>query len=211
MGCLKSIVNKIILIALLVAFFFFGGCDFVVTKYNEFTSPPREVMIQQSKDFGDFSLVSSDFRLTRSINIGGYRKFNAQYMPTSQKITIIDLKDKDLISPSDFYSKSIDGKIYELLNNFKDSIITLEDLQITGRSTVLAKGKNIPCVNFKAKVKNIPFKTVEGTLMAYESLNTSSAKKNKPAKKSVKVIVSMRDANKYNAQITADFVKNIKF
>lgn len=207
MGCLKSIVKKIIFAALLIAFFFFGGCDFVMTKYNEFTSPPREELLEQSKDFGDFSLVSSDYRLTRSINLFGYRKFNAEYMPTGQKITIIDLKNKDVIAPEDFNTKAIDKKINDALNNLKDSVITLENLEITGRGTIIAKGKSIPFVNFKADVKNVPFKTIEGTLGAYKSLNVS--KKNKP--QTTKVVLSMRDCKKYNQQVTANYIKSVKF
>lgn len=207
MGCLKSIVKKIIFIALLVAFFFFGGCDFVMTKYNEFTSPPREELLEQSKDFGDFSLVSSDYRLTRSINLFGYRKFNAEYMPTGQKITIIDLKNKDIIAPEDFSTKAIDKKINNALNNLKDSVITLENLEITGRGTIFATGKSVPFVSFKADVKNVPFKTVEGTIGAYKSLNVS--KKDKP--QTTKVVLSMRDCKKYNQQITANYIKSVKF
>ena len=207
MGCLKSIVKKIIFAALLIAFFFFGGCDFVMTKYNEFTSPPREELLEQSKDFGDFSLVSSDYRLTRSINLFGYRKFNAEYMPTGQKITIIDLKNKDVIAPEDFNTKAIDKKINDALNNLKDSVITLENLEITGRGTIFAKGKSVPFVSFKADVKNVPFKTVEGTIGAYKSLNVS--KKDKP--QTTKVVLSMRDCKKYNQQITANYIKSVKF
>ena len=207
MGCLKSIVKKIIFIALLIAFFFFGGCDFVMTKYNEFTSPPREELLEQSKDFGDFSLVSSDYRLTRSINLFGYRKFNAEYMPTGQKITIIDLKNKDIITPEDFSTKAIDKKINDALNNLKDSVITLENLEITGRGTIFATGKSVPFVSFKADVKNVPFKTVEGTIGAYKSSNVS--KKDKP--QTTKVVLSMRDCKKYNQQITTNYIKSVKF
>ncbi len=211
MGCLKSIVRKIIFIALLIAFFFFGGCDFVVTKYNEFTCPPREELLEQSKDFGDFSQVSSDYRLTRSLNIGGYRKFNSEYLPTGQKITIIDLKDKNIITPNDFATKKIDSKIDDALNFTKDSLITFENLEITGRGTIYAKGKSIPYVNFKADIKNVPFKTVEGMLGAYTSANISKAKKNKPAEQSVKVVLSMRDCKKYNQQISTNYLKAVKF
>ena len=207
MGCLKSLIRKIIFAALLIAFFFFGGCDFVVTKYNEFTCPPREELLEQSKDFGDFSAVSSDYRLTRSINLFGYRKFNAQYMPTGQKITIIDLKDKNVITPEDFGNKKIDLKINEALESLKDSLITLENLEITGRGTIIAKGKTIPYVNFKADVKNVPFKTVEGTLGAYKSPNVSK----KDALQTTKVLLSMRDCKKYNQQITANYMKSVKF
>lgn len=211
MGCLKSLIRKIIFIALLIAFFFFGGCDFVVTKYNEFTCPPREELLEQSKDFGDFSQVSSDYRLTRSLNIAGYRKFNSEYLPTGQKITILDLKDKELVSPNDFSTKAIDTKIDDTLKIFKDSLITLENLEITGRGTIYAKGKNIPYVNFKADVKNVPFKTVEGMLGAYTSANISKAKKDKPAQQTVKVVLSMRDCKKYNQQISTNYLKSVRF
>ncbi len=211
MGCLKSLIRKIIFIALLIAFFFFGGCDFVVTKYNEFTCPPREELLEQSKDFGDFSQVSSDYRLTRSLNIAGYRKFNSEYLPTGQKITILDLKDKGLVSPNDFSTKAIDTKIDDTLKMFKDSLITLENLEITGRGVVYAKGKNIPYVNFKADVKNVPFKTVEGMLGAYTSANVSKAKKDKPAQQTVKVVLSMRDCKKYNQQISTNYLKSVRF
>lgn len=211
MGCLKSLIRKIIFIALLIAFFFFGGCDFVVTKYNEFTCPPREELLEQSKDFGDFSQVSSDYRLTRSLNIAGYRKFNSEYLPTGQKITILDLKDKELVSPNDFSTKAIDTKIDDTLKMFKDSLITLENLEITGRGVIYAKGKNIPYVNFKADVKNVPFKTVEGMLGAYTSANVSKAKKDKPAQQTVKVVLSMRDCKKYNQQISTNYLKSVRF
>lgn len=211
MGCLKSLIRKIIFIALLIAFFFFGGCDFVVTKYNEFTCPPREELLEQSKDFGDFSQVSSDYRLTRSLNIAGYRKFNSEYLPTGQKITILDLKDKELVSPNDFSTKAIDTKIDDTLKMFKDSLITLENLEITDRGVVYAKGKNIPYVNFKADVKNVPFKTVEGMLGAYTSANVSKAKKDKPAQQTVKVVLSMRDCKKYNQQISTNYLKSVRF
>lgn len=210
MGCLKSIIRKIIFFALLFAFFFFGGCDFVLTKYNEFTRPPREELLQKSKDYGDFSAVSSDYRLTRSLNIFGYRKFNSEYMPSGQKITIIDLNKKEVITPEDFKTGAINTKIQDTLNLLKDSLITLENLEITGKGTVNANGRLVPYVNFKADVKNVPFKSVEGTLGAYRSTNISQARKNKPAVQTTKVVLSMRDCKKYNQQITLDFIKAMK-
>lgn len=210
MGCLKSIIRKIIFFALLFAFFFFGGCDFVLTKYIEFTCPPREELLQKSKDYGDFSAVSSDYRLTRSLNIFGYRKFNSEYMPSGQKITIIDLNKKEVITPEDFKTGAINTKIQDTLNLLKDSLITLENLEITGKGTVNANGRLVPYVNFKADVKNVPFKSVEGTLGAYRSTNISQARKNKPAVQTTKVVLSMRDCKKYNQQITLDFIKAMK-
>lgn len=221
MGCLKKIIIKIFVIAGLVAFFFFGGADLIGIKYYEYTNPPREELIAQSADFGDFSGVSSDYYLSRSLNFMGYRKFNVTYLPTRQKITILDLKDKNIIKPQDFQTKEVDKKIDDILKNFKDSVVTLENLEITNRGVIYAKNKAIPYVNFKSSVKNIPFRTVEGMIAAYDSKNTSTKfclnwfkdKKQCPtqSKNTTKIIVSMRNANRYNQQISTDFIKSIKF
>lgn len=131
-------------------------------------------------------------------------------MPTGQKITIIDLNKKEVITPEDFKTGVINTKIKDTLNLLKDSLITLENLEITGRGTVSANGRLIPYVNFKADVKNVPFKSVEGTLGAYRSANISQKKKNKEVQQTTKVILSMRDCKKYNQQVTLDFIKAMK-
>ena len=93
MGCLKSLIKKIIFIILIVAFFAFGGYSFVKKQINNYQNPPRAVFVQTEKNYGDFSKVSGDYQLSRSYNLFGYKKINAKYIPTGQKITIFDLKD----------------------------------------------------------------------------------------------------------------------
>ena len=97
MGCLKKIIKRLIIIALIVAFFMFGGWTFVKDKIKQYQYPPREVFIETEAKYADFSNVSSDYQLYRSYNFFGYKKINAKYLPTGQKITIFDLKDEDLI------------------------------------------------------------------------------------------------------------------
>ena len=74
MNLIKSILKKLLFLALIVAFFMFGGYSFTKTKINEYRNPPREIFIEKEKNFADFSNVSSDYQLYRSFNFFGYKK-----------------------------------------------------------------------------------------------------------------------------------------
>lgn len=205
MGCLKSIVRKIIFIALIVAFFALGGWAFVRGLINNYQNPTREEFILKETNFADFSDVASDYQLTRSFNFFGYKKINAKYLPTGQKITIYDLKNEERISEDDFKTGNIDKKIDDILNNFKDSFITFENFEIVQRGNYKAEGKTIPYIRFKAKVKNIPFKNVTGIVAGYSKENIKSKKS------STKLIITITDTKAYNPKIVSAFVEALKF
>ena len=205
MGCLKSIIKKIIILALIIAFFAFGGWALVKEKINNYQNPPREEFNKSETDYADFSSVPGDYQLTRSFNIFGYKKINAKYLPTGQKITIFDLKNEDKISTKDFETKEIDNKINSLLDGLKDSFITFENFEIISRGNYQAKNKTIPYIVFRANVKNIPFKSVIGTIGIYST-------QNKKAKKpSTKLIITIADKKAYNPNIQKGFISALKF
>lgn len=209
MGCLvkffKSLIQKIIFIALVVAFFAFGGYAWVKKTINDYQNPPRSEFIKTEKNYADFSSLSGDYQLCRNYNLFGYKKINAKYLPTGQKITIYDLKNTEKISSKDFVTKDIDKKINALLANLKDSIVTFEDFQIVQRGSYLAKNKTIPFVRFEAKVKNIPFKNVTGIIAAYETTNE------KAKNPSTKLILTVVDIKAYNPNIAKGFINALKF
>ena len=204
MGCLKSILKKILLLAILIAFFAFGGHRFVIDKIAQYKYPPRDVFVETEKNYGDFSNVSGDYQLYRDFNFFGYKKINAKYLPTEQKITIFDLKNEDLISKADFDTHVIDSKIEEVLNKLKDSLITFEDFEIIQRGKYQAKGKQIPYIAYKAHVKNLFFKEVKGVFAAYSL-------ENEDKKNSTVIITSTVDSKAFNPKIISDFVSAIEF
>ncbi|MBR6299208.1 MAG: hypothetical protein IKR34_08155 [Candidatus Gastranaerophilales bacterium] len=205
MGCLKSLIHKIIFIALVVAFFMLGGWAFVNGLIKNYQNPARSEFVEKETNFADFTDVPSDYQLTRSFNFFGYKKINAKYLPTEQKITIYDLKNEERIKVSDFNDKTIDKKIDDILNNFKDSIVTFENFEIVERNNYKAQGKTIPYIRFKAKVKNIPFKNVTGIISAYSTVN------NRAKNPSTKLIFTIVDSKAYNPKIVSDFVNALKF
>ena len=205
MGCLKSLIHKIIFIALVVAFFMLGGWAFVNGLIKNYQNPARSEFVEKETNFADFTDVPSDYQLTRSFNFFGYKKINAKYLPTEQKITIYDLKNEERIKVSDFNDKTIDKKIDDILNNFKDSIVTFENFEIVERNNYKAQGKTIPYIRFKAKVKNIPFKNVTGIISAYSTVN------NRAKNPSTKLIFTIVDLKAYYPKIVSDFVNTLRF
>ncbi|MBR5303508.1 MAG: hypothetical protein IKU37_01615 [Candidatus Gastranaerophilales bacterium] len=204
MGCLKSILKKILFIALIFAFFAFGGYAFVKDKIKQYQYPTRENFVESEKKYADFSNVSGDYQLYRSFNLFGYKKINAKYLPTGQKITIFDLKDENLISTSDFTTGEIDEKINQILNKTKDSLITYENFEIIKKDKFYANKKEIPYLVYKASVKNIPFKDVIGTLGVYST-------KDENQESSSKLIFSIVDDKAYNPVIVKNFADSLRF
>ena len=203
MGCLKSIFKKILFIVLVVAFFAFGGYAFVKEKIRNYQYPAKDVFVQSEMQYADFSSVPADYQLYRSFNLFGYKKINAKYLPTNQKITIFDLKDEDLIAVSDFHTGAIDEKIKSLLDKMKDSFITYENFEIIQKGKFYAHKKEVPYLVFSASVKNVPFKDVVGVVGAYSNLN-------KNQKPSTKLIVSIVDKKAYNPSIVKNFVTSLR-
>lgn len=199
MGCLVKLLKKILIIALIVAFFALGGWAFLSKKINDYKYPPRNVFVEEEKDFGDFSDVSGDYQLIRNFNLFGYRKISAKYLPANQKITILDLNSQDKVTID-----TIESRIPEFFDKFKDGLVTLENIEVIQKGSYIAGNKTIPFILYSADVKNIPFKKVKGLIAIYDS-------KNKNEKITTKVIYTIVDNKDYNPEILSGFINAIKF
>lgn len=219
MGCLKKVAKLVIFIALIFAFFAYGGYTFIKNKYDAYTNPGREVIVREMSDFGDLSKVSADYQLTRSLNFGGYRKLNALYVPKNQKITIIDLNSDDILTEEDFSSNKIEKKLEELSSKIINSpIIPIENIETTNKGKIIAGLKIVPYIDFVAKVKGIPFLTLRGTAALYTTVNNNEGligkikdkiQKNKVSRTS-KLVISTKFSSDYYENITKDFISQIK-
>lgn len=213
MGCLKRIFFFIIFIALVFAFFAFGGYSFVKDKYDAYTSPKRAVLVEEEQDFGNLKDISADYALTRSLNFFGYRKLNAFYLPKKQRITILDLNSNDKITEDDFQRGVIEEKLENFSGKFMNSpIMPLENIEITGIGKIQAGSYMVPFVDFEANVKMIPFFKAKGTIAIYKSKNKEgivSKLKNKGNITS-KLVVSCKFPMGYEDKITKNFISQIK-
>ncbi len=219
MGCLKRIFNMVIFIVLLFAFFAYGGYTFVKNKYDAYTKPQREVLINEEKNFGDLSGVSADYALSRSLNFFGYKKLNALYIPKNQKITIADLNSKEILSESDFNEGKIEEKLEELSKKVINSpVMPIENIEIIKKGNLVMGAKIVPYADFKADVKYIPFLTLKGTIAVYDTQNSKNGVVDKIKDKiskdnsniTSKVIISTKFSNDYSDEITKEFISQIK-
>ena len=171
MGCLKGIFRFLVIAIVIAGFFYLDGPGFIKEKIDGYTSPEREIFVQDEKDFGNLANVPSDYIFQRSITIGKYRKILITHTPSGQKISIIDIGDTTTLNQADFYTTKIDLKLYQLMDTVKNSPLEVKNIEITQRGTILAKGKIVPYVNFTAKLKIMPLIKVSGTIAAYNTKN----------------------------------------
>lgn len=219
MGCLKGIFRLIVFAVVIAGFFYLDGPGFIKEKIDGYTSPERNVFIQQEKDFGSLAAVSTDYIFQRSITIGKYRKILATHKPSGQKISLIDIGDTTTLNQADFYTTKIDLKLYQLMDTVKNSPLAVKDIEITQRGTILAKGKIVPYVNFTAKLKIFPLIKVSGTIAAYNTKNAddgivakiSKAVKQNKEDTSTKIVLSMRLSGNYSFETTQNLIKAISF
>ncbi len=213
MGCLKSIIQKIIFILLVVAFFAFGGFSFLKDKYDTYTSPARAVLIEEERDFGNLENVSADYALSRSLNFFGYRKLNAYYLPKKQRITIVDLNSDEVLSEDDFKKGTLEQKLEKFSSKMVNSpIVPVDNIKITKRGTIQAGGYPVPYADFEANVKMVPFFKAKGTIAIYKSKNKegviSKIKNNGDV--TSKLVVSCKFPMGYEDNVTKKFISQIK-
>lgn len=219
MGCLKGIFRLIIIVLVIAGFFYFGGPNFIKEKMDGFINPPKEVFVQEEKDYGNLAATPIEYKFQRSVTPSKYRKILITHIPTGQKISIIDLGDTTTLKQADFYSTQIDLKLYQILDTVKNYSAEVKDIEITQRGTVLAKGKIVPYVNFTAKLKIFPLLKVNGTVAAYNTKNADDgivAKIGKAVRQTkedttTKILISAKLFNNYNFDVTENLIKSISF
>lgn len=219
MGCLKGFFRLIVIAVVIAGFFYLDGPGFIKEKIDGYTSPEREIFVQDEKDFGNLAAVPEDYKFQRSITIGKYRKILATYTPSGQKISLIDIGDTTTLNQADFYTTKIDLKLYQLMDTVKNSPLEVKDVEITQRGTVLAKGKIVPYVNFTARLKIMPLIKVSGTIAAYNTKNAddgivakiSKAVKQNKEDTTTKIVLSTRLSGNYSFEATQGLIKAISF
>ena len=205
MGCFVEILKKLFLLALFAAFMWLGGWKLMKEQYNSYVNPARDVFVESQKSYADFTKVPENFQLSRCVNLAGYKKVYAKYLPTGQKIYIYDLKTDTKITESDFDTNAIKEKIVFIPNVFKEAAANLDGIQVTGKGRYKAQNKSVPFVLFSARVKNIPLREVKGVLAAYSSVDS------KTKKTTNKVIITVVEKSQYNPFIVSSFVNALRF
>lgn len=199
MGCLKNILKAIILVFAIIGFISIGGKDAIIKKWNEFSNPPQDVMMERAKKVGDFSKVGEEYEIDKAASALGYNGVLAEHKASGQKMVVIDSGKKPLLTIQDFKENKVEEKLQDLTKKFKYSVINIQDLEITKKGNIRAFGRKVPYVRFSAKISKMPAGEVEGIISAVETKDGQS-----------RVIISANEKGKYSQLITNDFFRNVK-
>lgn len=199
MGCLKFIIRVIIVVFAIIGFKAVGGWDWVVNNFHPFEKPTQEKLIQKSMDVADFSKISSEYEISRSTNILGFRAVVAEHEPTGQKMVVANENKTISLSPDDFKNGKLESKVADINKKLSYQYIHVENFKITGTCRLRTMNQNAPCARFEADVTNLPVKNVKGLL----AVAKDDSGKNK-------IIVSANQGSKYSQIIAEQFFRKVQ-
>ncbi|MBE7706947.1 MAG: hypothetical protein E7Z91_06880 [Cyanobacteria bacterium SIG30] len=207
MGCLKSIITKILTLALIFAFFYFGGVDFTIKMIKKYQNPPREKVIELAKTFGNFENVESDYKLGRTANTFKYSKLTVEHKPSSQKIIFIKVPSEKRLKKDDFNTKVVDEKLQNFIKDNNIQALKFENIEITKIGSMPLKTTNLDYVGFNVVVEK-PLKQELSGFIGFYDLND---KNKKDENSSQAIIFSIRNKEKFSQKIVDELIQTVDF
>jgi len=199
MGCLKKIIQIIILALALVGFFSIGGKEFVMEQWNKYFGQTQESIMDKASKLGDFSALSDEFEIDKAASAFGYKGVLAEHNASGQKMLIIDSGKKPILTEDDFENDRVEEKINALIKKFKYQSLQIDDFTITKKGTMNAYGEKVPYVKFTAKINKLPLGTVGGVISAIDVTPDES-----------RTLISLNENKKYSQLITNEFFSKVK-
>jgi hypothetical protein len=210
MGCLKKLIKNILIFIAVICFFALGGFVFLRDKIEAFNNPPREKAIEMAHDFGDFSGISSDYKIGRTYGLFGYKKLTITFKPSNDKITFVRLPNQKKVKISDFVDKNVDKTLQNFTENFDRQLIKLQNVKAGSKGVVMGKNKIIYYSEVDAEVKNLPFKKLKGITGVYELRGKDGKKEENPEKRPCAIVLYLTDAEKYSLNVPLNILKKLK-
>ncbi len=199
MGCLRNIINAVIITLAIVGFLSLGGREWIQGWIQYWLNPPQEVMLERAKKVGDFSEINDEFEIERAAGVMGYNAVIAEHKATGQKMIVVDSGDKPILTEEDIKSADIEEKLRNSVKKVKYQAISVNDLTVTKRGTLSSYGKSAPYVKFEAKVKKLPIGDVAGIISVVKDSDGED-----------RVLVSVTEKDKYSQLIADEFFKHVK-
>lgn len=199
MGCIKKILQILILSLALIGFISIGGKEWVMDLYTKYIDSSKESIMERASKIGDFSGLSEEYSIDKAASAFGYQGVLAEHEATGQKMIIVDTNKKPIITQEDFKNGTVDTKMQNFLKKMKYQSLQVDDFTITKQGTMKAYNKQVPYVRFTAKINKLPIGQVGGIISAVETDPNSS-----------KMLISVNENKKYSQLITDEFFRNVK-
>ena len=153
MGCLKKIIQSIILCFALIGFVSIGGGDFIKTKWQDFNQNHTKNVEKKASKLGDFSKISDEFEISQSVSLFGYNGIIAEHKSSGQKMAILESKKgNDIITADDINNNRTEEKIEKITKKFRYSAIKIQEIKYGDKGHMTVYGKSVPYIKFSAKI-----------------------------------------------------------
>ncbi len=196
MGCLRATFRFVIYVFAIIGIIAVtqGKVEF---NFKNAPSADRGDLITQAKPFGDFSKLQSDYKLSKTLDVMGYKKMTVIHTPSDQKTVFLDTKNK--ITEKDFEDKNIDNILIEKTLLFSNLPINVQNLTITKRDKLIINKKASRYILFEGDVENLPYDKIKGIAGIYKIGDRNI------------LYFSTRNAKKFSFKINSDILSIIKY
>lgn len=199
MGCLRNIIRAIVLTLAIVGFMSLGGKELLNGWLADWFNPSQDVMLERAKKVGDFSGINDEFEIEKAAGVLGYNAVIAEHKASGQKMIVVDSGSKPILTAEDLQSDNVEDKLRASLKKIKYQAVSVEDLAVTKRGTLISYGKSAPYVKFEARVKKLPVGDVAGIIAVVND-----------SKGNERLLISVTEKEKYSQLISDEFFKHIK-
>ncbi|MBR1942418.1 hypothetical protein IJ843_01630 [bacterium] len=199
MGCLKKILQIIVLALALIGFISIGGKDFIIAQYEKYMGNSKEAVMERASKVGDFSNISEEYTIDKAASAFGYQGVLAEHDASGQKLIIVNTGKKPIVTSQDFKDGTVDEKLQDFIRKFKYQSLQVDDFTITKQGTMNAYNQEVPYVRFTAKINKLPIGQVGGIISAVDTGSNES-----------KMLISLNENKKYSQLITNEFFKQVK-
>lgn len=199
MGCLKNVTRAVFLTVVVMGFAAFGGKQWIVTQYNNFMHPTKDMMLEKAQKVGDFSKINKEFEIEKAAGMFGYNAVVAEHKASGQKMIVVDSGKKTILTPADIEANDTEARIKAAINKFKYQAAAIEEFRVTEKGTMTSYGQQIPYARFEARIKKIPSGNITGIISVVKDKDGSD-----------KVLVSVSQSGKYSQLISNEFFKEVR-
>ncbi len=199
MGCLKKVINSIILALAIIGFFSIGGKDWVVNLWNNHMGKSPQTMLEKAQKVGDFSQINEEYEIEKASGMLGYNGVLAEHNATGQKMIVVDDSKKPILTKDDIISGEIESKIKSSLGKIKYQSLGVEEFEIVKHGTMYSYGKSVPYARFNAKITRFPVGGVSGVVAVTDN-----------SKGEDRILISVNEKNKYSQLLAEEFFKKIR-
>ena len=196
---IKIIFNAVILVLAIIGFNTIGGQKYVDALVKNVSSFIRDNAQESAKEIGDFSNVDKEFEINNTFKILGYKGVLSAHKASGQRLLVLNTGKKQLLSQTDIQSKDIADKLKDIFTKTKYQAVTIEELKVTERGMITAKGKNVPYAKFDAKISKLPVKDYTGMIAVITTKSSNN-----------EILAAVNEKKKYSQLLTKEFFSKIQ-